>query len=91
MEHLESAGWEANWAWSLPLIVVSVVIHVLGLGLVNERVVHALKTVRDRPYFLPRFVVAKPTPTPSPSTKTRQNTNNGVSDRRRRKPRRPQR
>src|SRR5262245_27113269 len=58
MEHLDSAGWEANWAWSLPLIVVSVVIHVLGVGLVNERVVHALKTVRDRPYFLPRFVVA---------------------------------
>jgi len=58
MEHLDSAGWEANWAWSLPLIVVSVVMHVLGLGLVNERVVHALKTVRDRPYFLPRFVVA---------------------------------
>src|SRR4030095_11584927 len=58
MERLGSAGWEANWAWSLPLIVVSVLIHVLGLGLVNERVIHALKTVRDRPYFLPRFVVA---------------------------------
>jgi hypothetical protein len=58
MGRLGSAGWEANWAWSLPLIVVTVVIHVLGLGLVNERVVDALKAVRDRRHFLPRFAMA---------------------------------
>ena len=31
--------WSADWAWSLPLIVVTVVFHVLGLGLFNEEYV----------------------------------------------------
>ena len=31
--------WSADWAWSLPLIVVTVVFHVLGLGLFNEEFV----------------------------------------------------
>jgi hypothetical protein len=30
-------AWRADWAWGLPLIVLTVVIHVLGLGLINER------------------------------------------------------
>ena len=29
------ATWHADWAWGLPLIVLTVVIHVLGLGLIN--------------------------------------------------------
>jgi hypothetical protein len=29
--------WSADWAWGLPLIVLTVVIHVLGLGLLGER------------------------------------------------------
>ena len=32
-------NWSADWAWGLPLIVLTVVIHVLGLGLVAERAV----------------------------------------------------
>jgi hypothetical protein len=28
--------WHVDWAWSLPLIVLNVVIHVLGLGVINE-------------------------------------------------------
>ena len=31
-------NWSADWAWGLPLIVVNVVIHVLGLGLIDQRV-----------------------------------------------------
>jgi hypothetical protein len=31
------AGWSADWAWGLPLIVLTVLIHVLGLGLVRQR------------------------------------------------------
>ena len=31
--------WSADWAWSLPLIVVTVVLHVMGLGLFNEEFV----------------------------------------------------
>ena len=31
MEILKMASWSGDWAWSFPLIVLSVVIHVLGL------------------------------------------------------------
>jgi hypothetical protein len=31
--------WGADWAWSLPLIVLCVVVHVCGLWFVHERVV----------------------------------------------------
>lgn len=31
--------WSADWAWSLPLIVLTVVIHVLGLGFISQRVI----------------------------------------------------
>jgi hypothetical protein len=34
--------WHANWAWSMPLIIVNVVIHVLGLGLINEHILQFL-------------------------------------------------
>jgi hypothetical protein len=32
-----STDWSADWAWGLPLIVLTVIIHVLGLGLVAQR------------------------------------------------------
>jgi hypothetical protein len=38
-EESDMAAWDVNWAWGLPLIVLTVVIHVLGLGLLNERIV----------------------------------------------------
>jgi hypothetical protein len=31
------ANWSADWAWGVPLIVLTVVIHVVGLGLVSEK------------------------------------------------------
>ncbi|MGC1296779.1 MAG: hypothetical protein WA869_17230 [Alloacidobacterium sp.] len=34
----DPTNWNADWAWGLPLIVVNVVIHVLGLGLIDQRV-----------------------------------------------------
>lgn len=33
-------AWSSDWAWSLPLIVLTVLIHVSGLGLISQRVVH---------------------------------------------------
>ena len=32
--------WRTDWAWGLPLIVLTVLIHVSGLGLISQRVVH---------------------------------------------------
>jgi hypothetical protein len=34
------SNWSADWAWGLPLIVLTVLIHVSGLGLISQRVVH---------------------------------------------------
>ena len=49
--------WHDDWAWSLPLIVLTVVIHVLGLGLINDRVVRVLSHAMDRRHFTALFVV----------------------------------
>jgi hypothetical protein len=49
--------WRADWAWSLPLIVVNVVIHLLGLGLINERVVGILSGVMNNRHFTSMFAV----------------------------------
>jgi hypothetical protein len=50
-------AWNANWAWSLPLIVLNVVIHVVGLGLINESVVRVLSAATEDRRFMPTFVV----------------------------------
>jgi hypothetical protein len=49
--------WHANWAWSVPLIMVNVVIHVLGLGLINERVVQLLRGPISQRHFTVVFGV----------------------------------
>jgi hypothetical protein len=30
-------SWQADWAWGLPLVVLTLLIHVLGLGLINQK------------------------------------------------------
>jgi hypothetical protein len=56
MNAVEVGAWNANWAWSLPLIVLNVVIHVIGLGLINESVVRVLSEAIHR-RLMPTFVV----------------------------------
>jgi hypothetical protein len=51
------AGWSADWAWSLPLIVTTVVIHVLGLGLMHERVVLAVSRIVEQRRFTLLFAL----------------------------------
>jgi hypothetical protein len=31
----DASAWNGNWGWSLPIIVLTVVFHVIGLGLLN--------------------------------------------------------
>jgi hypothetical protein len=47
--------WDANWAWSLPLIALSVIFHVIGLGFINAGVVRALDRRKDSRHFLIAF------------------------------------
>jgi hypothetical protein len=42
------ASWGANWAWGLPLIVLTVVIHVSGLGLINNKVSGVFSRMTER-------------------------------------------
>ena len=49
--------WTADWAWSLPLILLTVIIHVFGLGLINERVVRVLSRSTARRPLVPLFAL----------------------------------
>src|ERR1700742_2383942 len=51
MNAVDVGAWNANWAWSLPLIVLNVVIHVIGLGLINESVVRVSERCDGTPPF----------------------------------------
>jgi hypothetical protein len=42
------ADWRASWAWGVPLIIMTVVIHVLSLGLINHRGVRRLSNMSER-------------------------------------------
>jgi hypothetical protein len=46
--------WIGDWVWSLPLIALTVVIHVCGLALIGERVVAAISRT-DRHRFILKF------------------------------------
>jgi len=58
------AGWSADWAWGLPLIVLTVLIHVTGLGLITHRLLRgnvARKLERSHPRFAFVLVVGATT------------------------------
>jgi hypothetical protein len=41
-------SWTSDWAWGLPLIVITVVIHVLGLGIISQKAGRASEGILDR-------------------------------------------
>ena len=51
------APWEIDWAWSLPLIVLTVVIHVLGLGMISEWIVGRVSNKMKPRHLTALFVV----------------------------------
>ena len=54
----DASVWDGNWAWSLPLIVVTVIFHVIGLVFINERVIRAKHFVtKGRRRFLVAFAL----------------------------------
>jgi hypothetical protein len=55
MESVDAGTWSGNWAWSLPLIVLTVLIHVLGLQFINDGVVRILSGAMARRRFIPMF------------------------------------
>jgi len=49
--------WIGDWAWSLPLIVLTVVIHVCGLALIGGKFVDVLGESLDVRRFMPKFAL----------------------------------
>jgi hypothetical protein len=56
MESGNALGWSTNWAWGLPLIVFTVILHAYSLGLLNTEVSARLKQ-RGRPLSIPSFLI----------------------------------
>jgi hypothetical protein len=52
-----AASWELDWLWSLPLIVMSVVIHVVGLMFIFRESVKIMGIAVIRRRFAPTFVL----------------------------------
>jgi hypothetical protein len=57
MSSLDVGTWSVDWAWSLPLIAITVVIHVFGLGLLTDEVGYFLSGLADRRRFAPIFAL----------------------------------
>jgi hypothetical protein len=57
MDDSPVTAWFFNWMWSLPLIVVTIVIHVVGLDLINEKIVQPLSGIVQRRRFTTNFVM----------------------------------
>jgi hypothetical protein len=49
--------WNGNWAWSLPLILVTVIFHVIGMVAMNEKVVQLLRSLKKTHEFLFPFAL----------------------------------
>jgi hypothetical protein len=53
----DMVAWSASWAWSLPLIVLNVTFHVIGLGFIHSKAVQVLSVVKDHRHFLSAFAL----------------------------------
>ena len=63
MATVAPVGWTADWAWGLPLIVLTVVIHVFGLGLIGIRVSRIASRTLERRHPTAAFVMVLGTTT----------------------------
>ena len=52
----DALSWSSNWAWALPLIVLTLILQVVGLALINIRMVSLMTRIRDQRTFFPMFV-----------------------------------
>jgi hypothetical protein len=52
-----AATWDVDWLWGLPLIVMSVIIHVAGLMFISRKVVKTMSVAVVRRRFLSAFIL----------------------------------
>ena len=48
-------SWNGNWAGGLPLIALNVVLHVIGLGLINGKIIEIVGLLENRRHILFTF------------------------------------
>jgi uncharacterized membrane protein len=53
----DALSWDNNWAWALPLIFLTLILHVVGLALINLRMVRLMRRFHDQRQFFPMFVL----------------------------------
>ena len=53
----DALSWSGNWAWALPLIGLTLIVHVVGMGLINAHVVHRVSELRAQRSFFVLFVL----------------------------------
>jgi hypothetical protein len=56
-------SWRANWAWGLPLIILTVLIHAMGLGLINQKASRIFSDMTERRHPTVVFAVVMGTTT----------------------------
>jgi hypothetical protein len=56
-------SWRANWAWGLPLIILTVLIHAMGLGLINQKAGRVFTDMTERRHPTVVFAVVMGTTT----------------------------
>ncbi len=52
------AAWALDWIWSLPLVVVCVIVHVVGLVLIFSGMIYVMNRSVGRRRFAPMFVMS---------------------------------
>jgi len=55
MDIFDVTPWGTDWAWSLPLILLNVVIHVFGLAFIYDAFTFFLREIKVRRRFMIRF------------------------------------
>ena len=62
MDSLQTTTWVIDWVLSLPLILLTVIVHVFGLAFINDAAISILKDIPLRRRFMYRFAVVSPGP-----------------------------
>ncbi len=57
LRHLDVMGWYADWAWGLPLIAFTMVIHAIGLLFISQSIDRIQNDIIKRWGYRPMFVV----------------------------------
>lgn len=58
MHVLDGTPWGMDWLWSLPLILLNVIIHVFGLAFIYDSFTVLVREIDRRRRFMFRFAVA---------------------------------